>query len=152
MKHNDRVAIKGTVSRKTAEAMKRGEIESNNGLRKASGRRSWNPEQPEFELDETPSWAQELKNEIRRTVTDVAIEELDYTLRNRVFPAMEDLFYDKVVPFLFHKWENRSAVSEAGVKEVKQPIEENMDNIIQFSDCRDNKDCKATMLSLQKLN
>ena len=91
---NDRVPVKGTVSRATAEAMLRGEIESNNGLRKSSARRSWNPEQPEFELDYGPTFgkmvAQAFKQAGSNALLCFVFEDL--------IPAGRYLFRTEVVP------------------------------------------------------
>lgn len=62
---NDMVKVKGYVSKETAGAIRRGEVRSNNGLRRTSGRGSWYPEQPEFELDDGPT-AEELREQAYR--------------------------------------------------------------------------------------
>ncbi|MCR5783593.1 MAG: hypothetical protein K6G90_12770 [Clostridia bacterium] len=101
---NDRVRIKGTVSRATAEAIRRGEIESNNGLRKSSGRRSWNPEQPEFELDEDPTIYQQaiqfFKQALFNTLTSIVFDDL--------IPVARDIFHTEGVPFIKSKIHERT--------------------------------------------
>ena len=141
MSSKDRVRIKGTVSKETAEAMKRGDLESNNGLRKAKGRRSWNPEQPDFELDETPEWADKLKTGIRHAITDAIIDEIDYSLRYRIFPAIGNTIQNKIIPFLVDKWNQRKETSPHMTTDCNHASEvkgaskrTNVDNVIDFND------------------
>ena len=96
---NDRVPVKGTVSRATAEAMRRGEIESNNGLRKSSGRRSWNPEQPEFELDYGPTFGQMVAQAFKQAGSNA----LWCFVFEDLIPAGRYLFRTEGVPALKRK-------------------------------------------------
>lgn len=93
---SDRVKVRGTVSRETAEKIRSGEIESNNGLRKSTGRRSWNPEQPDFELDDSPTFVQQLKNKLETK----AIEYITREVFNKLIPWAGKSIHKKVVPYI----------------------------------------------------
>ena len=87
---NGMVRVKGYVSRETADAIRRGEVRSNNGLRRTSGRGSWYPEQPEFELDDGPT-IEELREQAYR-------EECFNFVMCDVIPLARYLFRTEAAP------------------------------------------------------
>lgn len=142
---NDRVPVRGTVSRATADAMRRGEIESNNGLRKSYGRRSWNPEQPEFELDDGPTFGQKVMQAFKQAGSDAlwsfVVEDL--------IPAGRYLFRTEVVPVIkrkLHELANdqrkSTQIIDVEAKDIAPAIEEPVavvplsDNIIDLAGYR----------------
>ena len=56
---NERVKVRGTVSREMAEAMEKGELLNNNGIRTRKG--NYNSEQPDVWLEQNPTFREQLK-------------------------------------------------------------------------------------------
>lgn len=106
---NDRVRVKGTISRDTAELMRRGELQSNNGLCKTSGRGSWYSEQPEFELDIEPTYEERLQQACRDEWADFLI--------NDVFPLGRVLFRNEIAPLIMQRVHERR-INRAKAKQI----------------------------------
>lgn len=142
---NDRVPVRGTVSRATADAMRRGEIESNNGLRKSYGRRSWNPEQPEFELDDGPTFGQKVMQAFKQAGSDavwsLVFEDLisagRYLFRTEVVPATKRKLHE-----LANNQRKSMQIIDAEAEDIAPVIEEPAvivplsGNIIDFAEYR----------------
>ena len=92
---NDRIRVKGTVSKETAELMLRGELKSNNGLRKSFGRGSFYKEQPQFELDLAPTLGQQMKLGLQEVGLSILFEDL--------IPLGRYLFCTEIAPVIREK-------------------------------------------------
>lgn len=144
---NNRVPIKGSVSISTAMAMRRGEIESNNGLRKSTGRRSWHSEQPEFELDLGPTVEQQFIQSLKQ----IGFDAMLIFLYRTAIPACIDILSTECVPAFkrkVHKWMNNEHKTsftefENDVKYTESPKNDMLfsDKIVAFDEYR----CKTVI-------
>lgn len=95
---NDRVQVKGTISRETAEAWRRGDLKSNNGLRQSKGRASLSSEQPDVWIDEGPTIVQQLLEGVKQDMALAARREVNRIIYADLLPRGRDLFWNKLVP------------------------------------------------------
>lgn len=104
----DRVPVKGTVSRETADAMRRGDLKCNNGLRQSKGRPSFNSEQPDVWIDEGPTIGQQLREGVKQDLAYAVRWEVNRIIYEEIFPRGRDFFWNRLVPFVglkLHKLE-----------------------------------------------
>ena len=95
---NDRVPVKGTISRETAEAWRRGDLKSNNGLRQSKGRASLSSEQPDVWIDEGPTIGQQLCEGAKQDLALAAQREINRIIYVVLLPLGRDLVWNKLVP------------------------------------------------------
>lgn len=98
---NDRVPVKGTISRETAEAWRRGDLKSNNGLRQSKGRASLSSEQPDVWIDEGPTNGQqlwELWEVVKQDLALAARREANRIIYAELLPRVRDLVWNKLIP------------------------------------------------------
>ena len=95
---NDRVPIKGTISRETADAIRRGDLKSNNGLRQSKGRASLNSEQPDVWIDEGPTIGQQLWEGVVEDLAYIVRWEFNRIMYEEILPRGRDLLWNKLVP------------------------------------------------------
>ena len=139
-KKDGRVGIRGFVSTETAEKIRKGEIESNNGLRQAHGRASLNPEQPEFWLDDEISFLQMLKDGLKEdavTLIRYSVNTLWYTI---VLPKVFGTIKDDVVPLVERKVRlalNRVSTTKKAIAEdstITLDESKETSNVINFAE------------------
>ena len=95
---NDRVPVKGTISRETAEAWRRGDLKSNNGLRQSKGRASLSSEQPDVWIDEGPTNGQQLWEGVKQDLALAARREANRIIYAELLPRVRDLVWNKLIP------------------------------------------------------
>ncbi len=95
---NDRVPVKGTISRETAEAWRRGDLKSNNGLRQSKGRTSLSSEQPDVWIDEGSKMGQQLWDGVKQDLALAARQEANRIIYAELLPRGRDLVWNKLVP------------------------------------------------------
>lgn len=138
--NNDRVKVSGTVSRETAEAWKRGDLKSNNGLRQSRGRGSLNSEQPDIWLDETPTFGQQLAEGLKADAEAGIRYGLNRLWYAVVVPKIEAEIKHKFFPWVGRKWRELTA-SKAIVVEAEESLPTECEKVPESE--QDKGDCKV---------
>ena len=145
--NNDRVNIRGTVSRETADKMLRGELVNNNGVRTRRG--NFNPEQPDIWIDQGPTFGEQMKQVARQEIIrgerramqmagDYLVDQTLYNWGPRAFAAAKGFFKSLNQPTKASMIaeRQRAAEPEPLVEPEKKEIPVAADNVISFEEFR----------------
>jgi hypothetical protein len=95
---NDRVPVKGTISRESAEVWRRGDLKSNNGLRQSKGRARLVSEKTDLWIDKGPTIWQQLWEGVKQDLAIIARREANRVICEELLPRGRDLVWNKLVP------------------------------------------------------